>query len=324
MLELKGKALAVSTQKSYATYRRSYVEFCNLAGYEPVPANAQMICEYIAFLAQRLMYSSIRKYLGVVRIMHEEIGMQDPLIFEMYDVKLVLQAVRKLLGDKVNRKEPVDPFLLAEMYQHLDFAKEDDVIVWAICLLGFFGLLRISNMLGVACETFDSHKFLTRSDFRFDSNGLVVSLSWAKNNQFKGRVVEVPVPALHGHKLCPVEAISRAFELTSGVEAEAPAFQRHSKTGVLTPVMYSWFREKFLKLIVLCGRDKSCYGTHSLRRGGASWALKCGLNSDVIRLLGDWKSDAYQCYLDVPLKDKFVHMKSFACMIQQADITQRL
>ena len=173
------------------------------------------------------------------------------------------------------------------MYQKLDFSKEDDVIVWAICLLGFYGLLRISNMLGVVGETFDSHKFLTRSDFRFDSNGLVVKLSWAKNNQFKDRVVEVPVPALHGHKLCPVVAIRRAFDITSEVDADVPAFQRHSKSGILMPVLYSWFREKFLKLIVLCGRDKSSYGTHSLRRGGASWALKCGLNSDVIRLLGD-------------------------------------
>uniref|UniRef100_A0A8W8LGR2 Uncharacterized protein n=2 Tax=Magallana TaxID=2171616 RepID=A0A8W8LGR2_MAGGI len=34
---------------------------------------------------------------------------------------------------------------------------------------------------------------------------------------------------------------------------------------------------------------------------GASFALECGLPPDLIKSQGDWKSDAYQSYLDPSL-----------------------
>lgn len=315
--DLKAKALAASTEKSYATHRKSYLEFCQKAGYVPVPVNSGQVCEYVAYLSDRLSYASIRKYLGIIRILHEEIGLKDPLILEMYDVRLTLLAVRKLLGDEVHRKEPVDPLLLAKMYSKLDFKECDDCVIWAIILLGFFGLLRISNMLGVSCEAFNSKKFLTRDDIKWVPQGIVIYVKWAKNNQFKCRVLELAIPELSGHCLCPVTAIKRAFEQTPLVMGNEPAFQRFDKKGSLTPVKYDWFRVRFLRLISDCGLDKKRYGTHSLRRGGASWALKCGLSADVIRLLGDWNSDAYMCYLDVPLDDRFCHMSQFKVMVEE-------
>ena len=35
--------------------------------------------------------------------------------------------------------------------------------------------------------------------------------------------------------------------------------------------------------------------------GGASFALECGLSPDLIKSQGDWKSGAYQSYLDPSL-----------------------
>ena len=59
-------------------------------------------------------------------------------------------------------------------------------------------------------------------------------------------------------------------------------------------------QNRYKALIRKAGADPGLYGTHSLRRGGATWALKCGLSADVIKLLGDWKSSAYQ----VPFGDR--------------------
>ena len=315
--DLKSRALAVSTQKSYASYRRSYMKFCQLAGYKAVPVDSQQICEYIAYLAARLSYASIRKYLSVIRILHVEVGLKDPQVSEMYDVKLVLLALRKLLGDNVSRKEAIDPVLLGKMHASLDLDDVNNKVFWAICLLGFFGLLRISNMLGVPCESFDSFKFLTRKDFAHCEFGLVLKLYWAKNNQFQSRVVEVPIPRMVGHVLCPVTAILDAFHATSEVDKSGPAFCRKSTGNKLVPVAYGWFRSKLLSVIEQCGVDHSKYGTHSLRRGGASWALRCGMSSEVIRILGDWHSDAYRCYLEVPFRYKIEHMRVFAKYIKK-------
>ena len=315
-VELKASALAVNTQKSYATYRRSYLRFCQLAGYRPVPVTSDQVCQYIAYLSDRLSFSSIKKYLGIIRVLHLEVGMVDPAVFEMYDVKLILLAVKKVLGDKVVRMKPVDPLLLSLMYDKLDFHNCDDCVVWAIILLGFFGLLRISNILGVSGELFSASKFLTRDDITWVPEGIVISLKWAKNNQFKSRIVEVAIPRLDDHCLCPVTALARAFHHTPNVKVSEPAFQRYAKDGKLVPVSYDWFKTRFLGLLDKCGVDRKGFGTHSLRRGGASWALKCGLSADVIRLLGDWSSNAYMCYLEVPLRDRFCYMSSFVDTIQ--------
>ena len=46
------------------------------------------------------------------------------------------------------------------------------------------------------------------------------------------------------------------------------------------------------------------FSGHSFRRGAATWALSRGLPGEVIKILGDWKSDAYLAYLSLERDDK--------------------
>ena len=50
------------------------------------------------------------------------------------------------------------------------------------------------------------------------------------------------------------------------------------------------------------GIDSSKYSGHSFRRGGASFALECGVPVDLIQSQGDWRSNAYQSYIDPSLQ----------------------
>ena len=47
-----------------------------------------------------------------------------------------------------------------------------------------------------------------------------------------------------------------------------------------------------------CGLESLRTSGHSFRRGGATFALQCGVPSDYFKLLGDWKSNAYERYFD--------------------------
>ena len=49
------------------------------------------------------------------------------------------------------------------------------------------------------------------------------------------------------------------------------------------------------------GLPRKEYGTHSFRRGGASYAFQAGIPLELIKVLGDWKSNAVLLYLTVPL-----------------------
>jgi hypothetical protein len=42
------------------------------------------------------------------------------------------------------------------------------------------------------------------------------------------------------------------------------------------------------------GRDPALFGGHSLRIGGATAALAAGVQPNLIRLMGRWKSDVYE------------------------------
>ena len=59
------------------------------------------------------------------------------------------------------------------------------------------------------------------------------------------------------------------------------------------------------------GLQSANYGTHSLRRGGASWAFQSGMPAKLIKVFGGWESNCYQIYLDMTLDTKFQMMKHF-------------
>jgi len=52
------------------------------------------------------------------------------------------------------------------------------------------------------------------------------------------------------------------------------------------------------------GLDPKDFSTHSFRRGFATLAFQCDIPPEHIQLLGDWKSDANKCYLQLSWTDK--------------------
>ena len=49
------------------------------------------------------------------------------------------------------------------------------------------------------------------------------------------------------------------------------------------------------------GRITEAYSTHSLWRGGATFAAAAGVPRNVIQEVGDWKSDAVDKYISNPI-----------------------
>ena len=46
------------------------------------------------------------------------------------------------------------------------------------------------------------------------------------------------------------------------------------------------------------GLNVEQYAGHSFRRGGATFAMRCGVPVELIKIQGDWKSNAYERYLE--------------------------
>ena len=68
-----------------------------------------------------------------------------------------------------------------------------------------------------------------------------------------------------------------------------------------------WMREWVERL----GYDKLEFSSHSLHRGGCQWASQSAIPHHVIKILGDWKSQAYERYISMSLQERYDGMLLF-------------
>lgn len=166
----------------------------------------------------------------------------------------------------------------------------------------FFTLSRKSNLVVTGNKKFDSEKQLCGSDVVLGTKGMLVHFRWSKTNQFGSRVLESPILAIPHSCLCPVRAFRDMVQAVPAIPSD-PAFvlPRNGKTG---PVMYA-ILQKFIKdKVAKLGLDPRHFSSHSLRRAGATWAFKAQVPSELIKVQGDWPSNAYLRYLEISLQQR--------------------
>ncbi len=130
-------------------------------GYTPVPASTTTLCRYAALLTRK--YTSIKQYLAIVRPLHLEWSLPDPLQGN-FGLDSVLKGIRRSLGDPVNRKLPITPELLMELLKILDLHRIQDCNICGAALLLFSGMFRKSNVLSPSAASFDPSRHLRRKD----------------------------------------------------------------------------------------------------------------------------------------------------------------
>ena len=94
---LRGLTFAESTKMTYRTQRESYLAFCHITGSCPVPASVETVCRYAALR----VFSSVRQYLNIIRLLHLEAREINPL--DCYLVQSMLKGLRRQLGYRVIR-----------------------------------------------------------------------------------------------------------------------------------------------------------------------------------------------------------------------------
>lgn len=299
--QFRSHLFAESTKATYKTHRNTYLRFCHYMGYTPVPVHPAHLLQYAAFLARSLKPSSIVSYLNIIGILHKEFGLPNPLL-NNWALKSLITGIKRAIGTPPNQKLPISPDILLRLHATLNFTKSFDSSFWAICLVAFYGLFRKSHLLPMSSKKFDSSKQLTKADFKFYSWGTLVTIRWSKTIQFRERVVEIPLPCIPRSKLCPATAIAHAFSFTKSTAANSQAFNWLDDPSSTAHIFtYNMFITKLRDHFTLIGINPLSYAGHSFRRGGASFAYQSGVPLELIKALGDWRSDTILIYLTMPL-----------------------
>ena len=209
------------------------------------------------------------------------------------------KGLSRVKSRSTKQADPITLDLLHRFRGALDLSTPLDATFWCLFVLAFFLLFRKSNLVPDSVSKFDPSKQLTRGNIVGKHNMLLVYVTWSKTIQFKQRQLVIPLVALLGSLLCPVSAYKHMIKLTQAGPQD-PAFCTVKKV----PITYPQFNQKLKKIVKGLGLNPTNFSTHSFRRGGTSFAFQAGVPRDLIKVMGDWKSEAFLRYLSMPLEHR--------------------
>lgn len=280
------------------------MSFCYYFKLEALPASLDTVCLYCQYLSSFLTPGSVKNYLSGVKVLHIVSG-HDFIHSKAPELRLTLRGIDRLAQHCPDKAPPVTPSILYKLVLSSDLSKAEDLVYMTSFLFAFFLFARISNIIPQSARAFDVRKNLCRGDIVCTKYGLSVTFRWTKTIQFGQRKLVIPLLAIPGCPLCPVEAYIRMCRLVPA-QVSSPAFVIPSSSG-LSYVTKSLFVQKFCSKLALAGiKDYNSFRGHSFRRGGTSWAFNVGVPGELIQVFGDWSSDAYKGYLDLSLDSKFL------------------
>ena len=295
-------AYAIGTRKNLVVQWRAFLLFCTYFDLCFIPASLNTICCYIQFLSRSFKsVDSIKNYVQGVKVMHSLLDYPFPHL-DSFKLKLLVKGLYKIKQHFPRQALAITPELLLDMSRFFNFDKSSDCAYWCLFLFVFFLMSRKSNLVPDSINSFDEKKQLTRRRVFVNEDIAIVVFEWTKTIQIGDRRLKIPLVKIPHSILCPVTAFVRMCNKIPAPD-NSPAFVVRQKSQLI-PITYFQFQNKLKSIIKKLGHNPKLYSTHSFRRGGATFAFRSQVPSELIQLHGDWASDAYKLYLEFSLEDK--------------------
>ena len=297
------------TRKNYMSKSKKYIRFCLMYGYQAFPAVEWQLVQFARFIANAVTsYDTVAGYMSVIKRLHELGGYAYPT--EVFLLKQEMMGIKKELAHIIKKAPPVTPQILMEIFKHVNIKDQMQVVAFAALVVGFQLFLRKSNLVPDTIESFNDKEQLTREDVWCNGKLMMVEIKWSKTLQCRERDLTLPLVEARHKVVCSVFWIRLLIEKFPSAGKNAPLFA-YKVNGRLVPLTYDILSKRLKEWVTLTGRQGELYTLHGLRRGGSNHGITVGICGEDLRLLGDWRSDAYLEYLDLTLERRFSNMVKF-------------
>ena len=168
-----------------------------------------------------------------------------------------------------------------------------NTMMWAACCTAFFGFLRSSEFTVQSQEHYNPTVHLSLADVAVDrrSSPQVIQLRIKQSKTDPFRQGINLYLGKTGKEICPIKALLPYLVLRG--DRPGPLFLLQDGRR-LTRQIFATTLDNLLKELHLNPVE---FNTHSFRIGAATSAKEANISDMYIKMLGRWRSDAYQCYV---------------------------
>lgn len=232
---------------------------------------------------------------------HDISGVTNPCDSKI--VHSLLESARNICGGPVQKKKPLTSDIIFKMFNTYPPASISLYHLRSLVfiVLGFAGFLRVSELIHLKC-----------SDISFKDDYVELIIRSSKIDQTnKGETVLI---AQTNNSTCPYNMLRLYFEKCNFVPSEdnyifrqlsfcyKQKVHRLRKSGCLSCTRC---REIVREMLTDIGLNADEYGTHSLRRGGATVSAMNNTADRLFKKHGRWKSEkANDGYVTVSISER--------------------
>lgn len=256
-----------NTRRAYEADWRSFSTWCQIRGFDALPAAAEAVALYLTDLADHCKPSTLARRVTAIAQAHRSAGFASPTKDEV--VRRVLSGIRRLHGTATRQVRPV---VTEDLRRMVSVCGDDPAGIRdrALLLVGFAGAFRRSELAA-----------LDVGDIQKVRDGVIITLRRSKTDQ-EGEGRQIGVPYGSNPITCPVRAFQDwvdVAEITDG-----PLFRSISRHGNISEQRLS---DKSVAMIIKrraeeAGLDPTTVSGHSLRAGLATAAAAAGVSERVI------------------------------------------
>ena len=268
---------AKNTSRAYSSDYRDFIIFCTRYNFPFMPSNPRTITLYLTHLGKKFKYSTIKRRLSTIKIMHKYKGFHLDLNHPIIKENLI--GIKKNIGIYQEGKKPL---LINYLYKIIDILNSNIVNKKlqqnsrnkAILLLGFSGGFRRSELVSIL-----------KSDIEYVDEGMKIKLRNSKTDQYGQGLVKA-IPYFKQPEYCPVLAVKEWLQLSK--QEEKFVFP---------------FSDKLIALVVKksiesIGLQANLYSGHSLRSGFATSVANVGADErSIMQMTGHKSTEMVRRYI---------------------------
>lgn len=237
---------------------------------------------------------TVRNRISGAKLWVEGVG-GDAAPFTERVIAQTLKGGARAAAHAPRRAPAITPEMMMQIADFLDRAGPAGVSSRAALLIGFFSMIRQSNLLSPSTRSWGGPHTLRRRDVRRVEGGLRLDIRSSKTIHLVSDATSLFVPRVRSRH-CPVQAWEASTALSTG-GPDDPAFMTYS--GVpLTPYSLTRVMRAAISSMGVLTPEK--YTLHGLRRGAAQTCQNMQVDIRHIMAHGTWKSSAVKSYTITP------------------------